>query len=288
MSLWGLPKIAPNVYLLNFNDIFTSFFLLKKKDEECLGSRIELFWLNHLLCLLCLLCLWTNNFIFNIYVSTLPGFSTSNKEIVKIRTEKRIGPHNIDILNILFGSLLGDCHAEFRSKGKGTRFSFYQESSHSSYLLWLHEMILSLNYSSPEKPQIQTRLGKKGKIRKVIRFKTWTYSSLNWVHELWYINGKKIVPKTIGNYLNPLALAIWIMDVGSKSGKGLKLSTNSFSFSDCIFLTEVLSHNFNIKSNVESAGFPDQYVIYIWKESMPLLREIVLPYVHSSMKYKLI
>ena len=261
-----MPKIAPNIYLLNFKYIFTV--------EECLGRMIEF--------------LWVKNFIFNVYVSTLPGISTATKEIVKIQAKKRIGPHNINILNILFGSLLGDCHAEFRNKGKGTRFTFYQESSHSCYLLWLHEIILSLNYCSPNKPQIQTRLGKKGKIRKVMRFKTWTYSSLNWVHDLWYIDRKKIVPKTIGHYLNPLALAIWIMNDGSKSGKGLKLSTNSFSFSDCVFLTEVLSQNFNIKSNVQSAGCADQYVIYIWKESMPLLREIVLPYVHSSMKYKLI
>ena len=266
MSLWGMPKIAPDIYTLNHNNILII--------EECLGSKTVLFWFN--------------NYIFNLYSSALIGFSLSNKEIMKIRAEKRIGAHNIDILSILFGSLLGDCHAEFRSKGKGTRFSFYQESSHTSYLLWLHDLISGLNYCNPEKPQIQTRLGKKGKIRKVIRFKTWTYSSLNWVHDLWYIKGKKIIPKNLNVYLNPLALAIWIMDVGSKSGKGLKLSTNSFSFSDCIYLTEVLFQNFHIKSSVISAGYSDQYVIYIWKESMPLLREIVSPYVHSSMKYKLI
>ena len=32
----------------------------------------------------------------------------------------------------------------------------------------------------------------------------------------------------------------------------------------------------------------NQYVIYIFKESMEDLRKIVLPYIHSSMKYKLI
>jgi hypothetical protein len=42
-----------------------------------------------------------------------------------------------------------------------------------------------------------------------------------------------------------------------------------------------------LKASVQSSGVPGQYHIYIWKESMPLLREIVLPYVHSSMKYKL-
>ena len=135
---------------------------------------------------------------------------------------------------------------------------------------------------------MHTRLGKKGKVRKVIRFKTWTFASFNWIHELWYLNNQKIVPKNIGQYLTPLGLSIWIMDDGCKGGDGLKLCTNSFSYSDCLLLIKVLFDNFNIKSSVESAGCADQYVIYIWKESMPLLRDIVLPYVHSSMKYKLI
>ena len=49
------------------------------------------------------------------------------KKKIRLRSDKRIGPHNFDILSILFGSLLGDCHAEYRNKGKGTRFTFYQE-----------------------------------------------------------------------------------------------------------------------------------------------------------------
>ena len=77
------------------------------------------------------------------------------------------------------------------------------------------------------------------------------------------------------------------MDDGGKVGSGLKLATNSFSYPECLLLTKVLHENFNLKSSVQSTGVDNQYHIYIWKESMPLLRETVLPYVHSSMKYKL-
>ena len=76
------------------------------------------------------------------------------------------------------------------------------------------------------------------------------------------------------------------MDDGSKVGVGLKLSTNCFTYSDCTLLIKVLYDNFNIKSTIQSTGKDYQYNLYIWKESMPLLREIVLPYVHPSMKYK--
>ena len=210
-------------------------------------------------------------------------------KIQKIRANLRIGTHNKDILSILFGSLLGDAHAEFRLKGNGTRINFYQEGSHVSYLIWLHKMISELGYCNTNLPKITTRLGKKGVVRKIIRFNTWTYSSFNWIHELFYKDGKnKGVPSNIAEYLTPLALAIWIMDDGGKLGQGLKLSTNSFSFSDCNFLVKVLYENFKLKASVQSAGVENKYIIYIWKDSMPLLREIVLPYVHPSMKYKLI
>ena len=77
------------------------------------------------------------------------------------------------------------------------------------------------------------------------------------------------------------------MDDGGKVGNSLKLATNSFTYLDCITLINVLYDNFKIKATIQSAGVPDQYIIYILKESMPLLRETVLPYVHPSMKYKL-
>ena len=94
------------------------------------------------------------------------------KELKKIRANLRIGPHNKDILSILFGSLLGDAHAEFRLKGNGTRITFYQEGSHVSYLIWLHKLISELGYCNTNLPKITTRLGQKGVVRKIIRFKT--------------------------------------------------------------------------------------------------------------------
>jgi ubiquinol-cytochrome c reductase cytochrome b subunit len=56
-------------------------------------------------------------------------------KISKLRAGKRIGPHNKIILEIIFGSLLGDGHAEYRKTGNGTRITFYQEGKHVSYLL---------------------------------------------------------------------------------------------------------------------------------------------------------
>ena len=269
MSLWGLLEFASNIYFLfyKFIFIFIEKYLVKIIYINYLDLSITIFINLH---------------------DSLHINNENNKSLIRIPANKRIGPHNKNILSIIFGSLLGDGHGERRNQGKGTRITFYQEGFHVSYLIWLHNLISNLGYCNSKIPKITTRLGKKGIVRKVIRFSTWTYSNFNWIHELWYINGIKTVPLIIGEYLTPLALAIWIMDDGTKVGVGLKLSTNSFSYSDCILLNKVLYDKFKIKSSIQSAGVKDQYHIYIWKESMSLLREIILPYIHSSMKYKLI
>ena len=279
MSLWGNENFASNANL-NINVIFTHI--------ECLGLTIRAAAYSILYPVIT-----TEDINIEIleYIGCCAKLSEDNTNLIiprRIRANKRIGPHEKIVLEIIFGCLLGDGHAEYRSIGNGTRITFYQEGTHVSYLLWLHGLLSDLGYCSPKTPEIKTRLGSKGIVRKIIRFRTWTYTSFNWIKELWYVNNVKVVPNNIAAFLSPLALAIWIMDDGSKVNQGLKLCTNSFTYSDCLLLVKVLYENFNLKASVQSSGVHTQYIIYIWKESMPKLREIVIPYVHSSMKYKLI
>jgi len=223
---------------------------------------------------------------FSFLVLITPFVNTISK-VIRLKGIYRIGPHNKDVLSIIFGSLLGDAHAEKREKGTGTRISFYQEGSHIKYILFLHNLLSKLGYCNPKIPTIRTRLGR-GKIRKIARFSTWTYTSFNWIHDLWYKKNIKCIPECIGEYLTPLALAIWIMDDGAKVGSGLKFATNSYTHNDCKILVKVLKDNFNLKASIQSAGAKDQYIIYIWKESMEDLRNIVSPYIIPEMKYKLL
>ena len=77
------------------------------------------------------------------------------------------------------------------------------------------------------------------------------------------------------------------MDDGGRVGSGLKLATNCFNFSDTTRLVQVLYDLYGIKASVQKTGVPGQYHIYIWSESMPLVRSLVQPYMVSSMLYKL-
>jgi len=258
--------------------------------------------MSHWGCFDCLKCLFNNlfllflsldeytfhlfNFIYSDPYSLIMPLNVISKNLIK--GIKRIGPHDKVVYSVIFGSLLGDAHAERRNGGVGTRISFQQEDIHVSYLLWLHNLLALRGYCNENTPRVLIRLGHKGIVRKYSKFNTWTYTSFNFIHDLWYVNKVKIVPSTIKDYLTPLALAIWIMDDGAKVSKGIKLCTNSFTYSDCLLLVQVLYENFGLKASVISAGKINQYNIYIWKESMPNLRQICYSDIIPEMRYKII
>ena len=212
-------------------------------------------------------------------------YQTSERTSKRMRGDMRIGPHSHDMMSIFNGVLLGESQAERRRSGQGVRLSMSQESHHGEYLLWLHAQINNRGYCNPVPPKIQTRLCTGGKRRYMFRFHTFTYSSLSSLYSAWYTNNIKHIPKNIAEYITPLALAIWVIGDGVRVGKGLSLSTNSFTDQDCTRLTQVLYDLYNVKSSVESG--PRRYKINIWAESMFDLRSVVRPHMVSSILYKL-
>lgn len=157
---------------------------------------------------------------------------------------------------------------------------------HVKYLLLLHDQLATAGYCDKYPPKVE-KLGKKGKIYKTIKFSTWNYTSFDWIFDLWYENGIKVVPKSIGYYLTPLTLAIWVMDSSVKSLGGLNF-TSCFSHSDCLLLVEALSKNFGLKAKIQPTGVSDQYTVFIQKESMIDLRNITNSFIIPHMKYKLL
>ena len=131
------------------------------------------------------------------------------------------------------------------------------------------------------------RISTKGKIRFYYKIRSYSYASFNWIHNDFYPNGIKVVPLNISQYLTPLALAIWIMDDGTKHSSGLRLCTNSFTKEDVLFLGQILLDKYGLYTSIHRMR-PDkeQYTLYIKKKSLLDLITIVSPYIHDSMKYK--
>lgn len=121
--------------------------------------------------------------------------------VKRILANQRIGPHRYDILCVIICSLLGDAYAEKRSGA--TRIHFQQESSNKEHLLNTWRILNDAGYCSDTKPTIQQRKGENGKLRYVCRFKTYSFSSFNWIYDDFYSNGTKIVPLNVGDFLSP-------------------------------------------------------------------------------------
>lgn len=197
-----------------------------------------------------------------------------------------MGPHDKIVLSVIIGTLLGDSYAEKRSK-KGTRIRFSQCSKNVEYLIWFHQFFAERGYCNIEKPKLLKRISKKGKITYYYYVNTYTFTSLDFIYDLFYEKKIKKIPKNIEEYLTPLALAIWIQDDGAKVSAGLKICTNSFTKEDVIYISSVIKKLYNLDNTVQSAGKENQYIIYFPKRSMENLSKLVKPYMVASMYYKL-
>lgn len=218
-------------------------------------------------------------------LSVLP-FNTSKKSSLS-----RIGPHNINILSLIFGHLLGDAYAEKDKRGNGTNIRFYYSAkTNKDYALYVHSLISGLGYTNSNIPKIQIRSNTKGPepFRSIIRFNTLTFSSFNWIHEVFYKEKVKVVPLCIEQYLTAQSLAHWFMDDGYRSkSRGVFIATNSFTYSETLYLAEILERKFNLKTSLHKTGSDVRYVIYIKKGSLPILKDLIKPYMIPSMFYKL-
>ena len=78
-----------------------------------------------------------------------------------------------------------------------------------------------------------------------------------------------------------------MLDGSYQKGQGINIATNSLTYNDCKFLATILTNKYNLKTSVIKTGIMNQWRISIWKESLPLLQQIVKPYFIAEMLYKL-
>lgn len=248
--------------------------------------------------------LWPNWILVNINASlgseimclSLLPFSRA-----RTRALMRIGPHSKDVLSILICGMLGDWWAdEIKSQAlPSVRFSIEQAVSNSAYIHNMSLLLFEYGYCSSFVPKLVKKsesVNDKRIDKSVTRFNyrltLFTYTSFYWIYEGFYAkeNGVTVkrVPEWIGEYLTPLGLAHWLMQDGSRQqGQGVVFATNSFTKQDCIFLAQILTDKYGLKTSVVKAGFHNQWKISIKKESMELLVSIVSKHIVPEMQYKI-
>lgn len=212
------------------------------------------------------------------------------------KPDKRIGPHNENVISLLVGSLLGGSHAE-REKSGGVRFIFKKSKSDKDYIFWLYEFLNKKGYCTNNLPIVCKQDGASNQPM-CYGFVTYSYTSLMWLYKLFYNHKKqKKVPLNIADLLTPLSLAVWICDKGYFHNGSLRIHTQNFSKQEVKLLSLALETKFNIKSTLcwkcvnfdpthHTNTIQGSFLLYINVESMPLLRKLVIPYIESSMIYK--
>lgn len=190
---------------------------------------------------------------------------------------------NNSIKEIIFGCLLGDGKLELAPRAINARFGFIQSDKNKEYFLFLlNELSTLCSIKYREYSYLDKRTGK---IYKSLNFWTKSLPILTELYNNFYLNKIKIVPNEL-SLLSPIALAHWIMQDGScGTCKGLYICTDSFTEKDVKRLVDYIKNRYKISCSIHK--FKGRYQIYILAKSVPIIRDIIIPYLHPSMLYKL-
>lgn len=185
----------------------------------------------------------------------------------------------------IIGHLLGDGGIFYAKTSKNPYFTFIQTFKRFKYLWTTFNYLSFLCEAIPD----YTESFRNSKNHSALTVRTRSYPFLKDLHKSFYIieNNSfiKIIPENIINELTPRALAFWFMDDGAYAISGVYLHTKGFSFNNVYKLAGVLNYNFKLNVTVQS--HENKPVIYIKANSMKNFRNLVIPYLDSSMFYKL-
>jgi len=199
-----------------------------------------------------------------------------------IRALKRI-PMTALQKAVITGSLLGDACVHSNWSKTNYRLQVRHSRDQEAYVLWKHKIFEDF-VLTPPKSYERTRS---------VWFRTISHPDITKLHEVFYRDGKKIIPSDIHHRIkDPLVMAIWFMDDGNAVVRksilcGYHLNSQSFSKAENERLVDAIAKAHGIECTVERNHA--YYRLAIWrKASRERFAHLVRPHVLPSMKYKLV
>ena len=178
----------------------------------------------------------------------------------------------------MIGILLGDGHISRRSSTANSRLIYAQTAvTHKEYFDYVFNIFLPFCVKDYTPQSKLVRDNRTKKTYSAISFTTMQLPVFNVYKDYFYKLNVKIVPDNIYDLLTPRGLAFWIMDDGSKHGDGLHISVYAFSNADVDKLMFTLQDKFKFKTSIHY-NRDKKPRIYIFKESMITLRDLVKPF----------
>ena len=180
--------------------------------------------------------------------------------------------------SVIVGSLLGDAYLT-QNGSLQIEHSLNQEA----YTFWKYAKLKSIAGKPPKMIERYDRRTKK--IYRSSRF--YTKAVLKEFRASFY-KERKILPEDLGESLDPLAIAVWFMDDGSRGArtpKGLVFNTSAFSAEEQKFLQNLLAEKFGVQTSVHKVG--KGFQLYVKAESFEKFRDLILPHLIAEMRYKI-
>ena len=177
--------------------------------------------------------------------------------------------------SFIIGTLLGDGYIR-QAKGRKNAFLEVNHSiTQKEYVDWKYNLLKNLTRSGPK-----SRNGNGNRV--AYRFFTKQHPEFTKMMDLFYKNKKKCIPDIV---LDPMILAVWYMDDGSRSSEdNIYLNTQQFSKEDQYKLLELLK-TVGLEGTLNKDK--EYYRIRFKTSSIPKLFGIIEKYIIPSMKYKI-
>lgn len=180
---------------------------------------------------------------------------------------------------------MGDSYLQ--SNGTNARLRFEHSLDQEDYLLWKFNFLKNIFQESSI-----VRINRIHPINKreyrYIRCQSKTLPELKDIKDIFYKNGKKIVPADLQKYLaEPISLAVWFMDDGYyyQRDKCGYLYLGNISEKEAKICTNALKQNFNLEVKVlrKKKGF----ALYFSRLEMLKLKDVISNYVIPLFSYKM-
>ncbi len=187
---------------------------------------------------------------------------------------------------VVIGSILGDGFLQKTGKNNA-RLRLEHSFKQQDYLIWKCQI---LNNFFQKKPEILTRTNLKfGKSYQYIRNQSYSGLEFGKLHQLFYVDGKRIIPNKISKLLkNPVSLAVWFMDDGYYYLRDRiayiylpKLDPSSVNN-----LLTALNLNYGLSPQLKIKKRGEYVLTFTVKDTKELM-QIIKPYVIKSMSYKI-
>ncbi len=163
------------------------------------------------------------------------------------------------------------------ASGKNYRLQAEQSNKQREYLFWKYEIFKDFVVTSPKYIASLDSW----------RFRTMSHEEFVQLRDVFYQNGRKVLPQNLSFLADPLVLAVWFMDDGSHYPNGSYiLNTQNFTREENARIINFLSD----KCGLESLALHRDrkyYRIAIRKKSSLAFQRLFESEMLPSMKYKL-